>query len=342
MSERVGWVDVAKGITIVLVVMLHSTLGVEKAAGETGWLGQVVEFTRPFRMPDFFLIAGLFLAGQINAPWRRYLDRKVVHFAYFYLLWLTIQFAFKAPTFAAEMGWDGVLRLYLLSLVEPFGSLWFIYHLALFMLVTRLVRNIPWPIVWVAAAALEILPIETGWTLIDEFAGRFVYFYSGYIFATWVFRFADVTRKHLVVALTGFALWASLHGLLVFGGYSKLPLVSLGLGFAGALAVVAVSVFASGTRISIPLRWLGERSIVVYLAFFLPMMVSRIVLMKTGIIADVGTISLLVTIAGVLGPVVLYALIQWTGWCRFLFERPAWARLEGASRRPREAMVPAE
>ncbi len=80
-------------------------------------MGYVVEFARPFRMPDFFLIAGLFLARRIDAPWRLYLDRKVLHFFYFYALWLTIQFAFKAPGIAAEVGWDGVaapvsLRLY--------------------------------------------------------------------------------------------------------------------------------------------------------------------------------------------------------------------------------------
>ena len=32
--ERVDWVDYAKGICIILVVMMHSTLGVEKATGE--------------------------------------------------------------------------------------------------------------------------------------------------------------------------------------------------------------------------------------------------------------------------------------------------------------------
>ena len=41
---------------------------------------------------------------MIDRDWRTYLDRKVVHFAYFYVLWVTIQFGFKAPAFAAEIG----------------------------------------------------------------------------------------------------------------------------------------------------------------------------------------------------------------------------------------------
>ena len=102
-GHRVAWVDYAKGFCIIMVVMMHSTLGVEKAAGGEGWMHYLVEFARPFRMPDFFMIAGLFLARVIDRDWRTYLDKKVVHFAYFYVLWLTIQFAFKAPGIAADV-----------------------------------------------------------------------------------------------------------------------------------------------------------------------------------------------------------------------------------------------
>ena len=340
MTERVDWVDVAKGICIVMVVMMHSTLGVERIMGETGWMGTLVEFARPFRMPDFFLIAGLFLASRIDAPWRLYLDRKVLHFVYFYALWLTIQFALKAPELAAEAGVGGLVRDYLFAFVEPWGTLWFIYHLALFLLVTRLLKRVPWPLVWCTAAALEIAPIHTGSMLVDEFAARFVYFYSGYVFARHVFRFAETARADAPAALAGLALWAALNGLLVFNGYGDLPLVSLALGFAGAHAIVAGSALIASKAAAAPLRWLGEHSIVIYLAFFLPMAVSRAVFLKLGIVADVGTLSLLVTLAGILGPIVLYAAIKWSGWGKFLFERPGWARIDGPWRR--RAMVPAE
>jgi uncharacterized membrane protein YcfT len=35
-GQRVDWVDYAKGFCIVFVVMMHSTLGVEQAAGQEG------------------------------------------------------------------------------------------------------------------------------------------------------------------------------------------------------------------------------------------------------------------------------------------------------------------
>src|SRR6478736_6788627 len=93
--KRVAFVDYAKGLCIIMVVMMHSTLGVEKAAGAEGWLNLVVAFAMPFRMPDFFLISGLFLANVIDRDWREYLDRKLIHFGYFYLIWMTIQLGFK-------------------------------------------------------------------------------------------------------------------------------------------------------------------------------------------------------------------------------------------------------
>ena len=249
MSERVDWVDVAKGICIIMVVMMHSTLGVEKAAGATGWMGTVVEFARPFRMPDFFLIAGLFLASRIDAPWRLYLDRKVLHFVYFYVLWLTIQFAFKAPGMLAEIGWDGMVREYLMAFVEPWGTLWFIYHLALFLLVTRLLKNVPWIIVWLGAAALEIAPIHTGSILIDEFASRFVYFYSGYIFARYVFALAEEAAADRGLALTGLALWAMLERASSSStATATCPSSAWRSGLVGALAVVTGATQIAQTR----------------------------------------------------------------------------------------------
>ena len=78
-AHRVAWVDYAKGICIVMVVMMHSTLGVGAAAGGEGFFHAVVAFAKPFRMPDFFLLSGLFLSCVIDRDWRTYLDRKVVH-----------------------------------------------------------------------------------------------------------------------------------------------------------------------------------------------------------------------------------------------------------------------
>ena len=324
---RVDWVDYAKGICIILVVMMHSTLGVEKAAGGISWLNGFIEWARPFRMPDFFLISGLFLASRINRPWREFLDSKVLHFVYFYVLWMTIQFATKGYGIYQSEGPAGVLAAYAMGFVEPFGTLWFIYMLAIFFVAVKALRGVPPVAVIAVAALLEMAPIETGSLLIDEFASRFVYFYAGYWLSAQIFAFASaVSRKHVMAILAGLFIWGSFNAMAVSTGLSKLPLLSLILGFIGAAAVVSFGVLISKTRLAEPIRYCGENSIVIYLAFFLFMAGSRAVLLKTDLVSDLALVSLLVTAAGVLGPVLLFWAVRKTQ-AAMLFNRPQWARL---------------
>ncbi|HMK81586.1 MAG TPA: acyltransferase family protein, partial [Xanthobacteraceae bacterium] len=290
LGQRVDWVDYAKGFCIVMVVMMHSTLGVEAAAGHESWMHALVAFAKPFRMPDFFMISGLFLARVIDRDWRTYLDRKVLHFAYFYLLWVTIQFAFKAPGLAAEDGALGVAQLYAMSFIEPFGTLWFIYLLPIFFVVTKLTRGVPVPIVWAILAALEIAHLDTGWTVIDEFANRFVYFYTGYILADRIFAIASAAQARPLIAAAYLLAWAAFDGFFVWHGLDGKPLISLGLGLVGAVAVVTVSALMAKSDVFAPLRYLGRNSIVVYLAFFLGMAGARALLLKTALIGDLGTV----------------------------------------------------
>ena len=319
---RVDWVDYAKGICIIMVVMMHSVLGVELAAGQTGFMHLLVAFAKPFRMPDFFLISGLFLAVVINRDWRTYLDRKVVHFAYFYVLWVTIQFGFKAPSFAAESNWSHVGFLYLESFIEPYGTLWFIYLLPIFFVVTKATRQIPAPVIWGLAALLEMAHVATGWTVIDEFCARFVYFYSGYLFADYVFALSDRARARPTLALIGLALWALANAALVATGYSEWAGISLLLGFAGACAIIIMGTLLARVHWLDFLRFCGQNSIVIYLAFFLPMAASRTLLLKSGVITDIGMISLIVTATGVLGALAIWRIALIAG-ADFLFERPA-------------------
>lgn len=329
-AQRVDWVDTAKGICIIFVVMMHSVLGVEAAAGESGWMHAVVAFAAPFRMPDFFLISGLFLANVITRDWKLYLDRKVVHFAYFYVLWMTIQFAVKAPVFVDETGPLGTIEFYLVSFVQPFGTLWFIYMLPIFFVVCKLAhdRGVPWQLMLALGALLQMSPIHTGWLLVDEFAARFVYFYAGYIFAPQIFRLAGWARERIGVSLICLLVWALVNGGLVHAGLAAAPGIALALGAAGAGAIILTSALIVEAGRFDFLRHFGENSIVIYLAFFFPMAVTRVILLKLGLL-DVGTVSLIVTIVASASPMILFWLIRRTdlGW--FLFRRPEWAYLSG-------------
>lgn len=350
---RVDWVDVAKGICILFVVMMHSTLGVEAAVGQSGWMGTIVTWAQPFRMPDFFFIAGLFLVRTIDAPWRRFLDRKVVHFAYFYVLWMLIQCAFKCGLLSGHP--ETILPNMLQALYQPYGTLWFIYMLPIFFLVTRLTRNVPVWLMLAVGAALEIAPIGTGYMLVDEFASRFVYFYAGYALAGYAFSMANEARVNPLRGLLFLGGWAIVNTIAVFShvelfgqvySIAQLPFLSLALGGLGALAVIMTATLVTRTIVGSMFSYMGARSIVIYLAFFFPMIVTRELALRLGLIPDTGTLALITTLVAVSTPLVAYWIIQKVGFGFFLFERPQWAKIDragsGKNRHEPVSMAPAE
>ncbi len=346
---RVDWVDVAKGVCILFVVMMHSTLGVEELTGQHSWMGTIVAWAQPFRMPDFFFIAGLFLVRTIDAPWQRYLDRKIVHFAYFYLLWMVIQCAIKCGLFAGTP--ETILPNMIEAIYQPYGTLWFIYMLPIFFLVVRLTKNLPVWLMLGIGAALEIAPIGTGYLLIDEFAARFVYFYAGYALAGYAFALADRATSRPLLGIAALLAWGVINAFAVFtdvqvfgGTYSiaQLPFLSLALGAMGALAVIVTAALITRTLVGRSFSYMGARSIVVYLAFFFPMVVVRELGVRLGLFPDTGMLALVTTLAAVIAPLILYWIIQKIGFGRFLFERPAWAHIDRPVRAKRVTIAPAE
>lgn len=333
-SGRIAWADAAKGICIILVVMMHTTLGIGQEMGGEGFLHAVVAFARPFRMPDFFLVSGLFLARVIDRDWRSYADKRVLHFAYFYVLWLVIQSGFKVVQIS---GGSPVAFLHHLavSLIEPYSTLWFIYLLGVFSVITKLLRRAPPAILFGVAAALQIIPVQTGSFLVDEFCARWVFFLAGYLFAPHVIRLAAWARDHLAAAFAGVTVWAVVNGVLALtvvelavGRTTLAQWPGLGLltGLAGAVAIVTVASLLTRLGLAAPLRYCGKNSIAIYLTFFLPMAIGRTILAQTGYVTDIGLAATLVTVFAVAVPLVIERLTRGTQFA-FLYHRPDWAHL---------------
>jgi uncharacterized membrane protein YcfT len=355
-NERLSWVDTAKGMSIILVVMMYSVFNVGQDAEGVGLFHYIIGFATPFRMPEFFLISGLFLDQVLARNWKAYADRRVLHYFYFYALWAVIHIVLKVGLMSAD---PVTAASYLVwAIVEPYGVLWFIYLLAAFSLVTKVFYELRAPrwVVLALAAAFQMSPVHTGSYLVDQFAEYFVYFYAGYMFAPWIFRGVDLAMKHIGVTLAALAAYAVINALLVFSpgyavlpehmqmGYAALPGLHLILALIGSLALCVTAGLISGLPFMGWLRWLGEKSLVVYLVFVLPMSFARIVLGKLGFITDVTLISAIVMVTAILASIALYLVVQWTGRGKFLFERPAWAHLPGTkgSRSYQPTPVPAE
>ena len=370
-SNRLSWVDTAKGISIILVVMMYSVFNVGQDADGVGLFHYVIAFATPFRMPEFFLISGLFLSQVIKRPWAHYADGRVVHYFNFYALWAVIHLVIKigiashAPVEAAQdIAW---------AVVEPYGVLWFIYLLAVFSATTKLAYTlkVPHAAVLLVGAVLEICAtngvlaggvVVHGVTinsyLVEQFANYFVFFYAGYLLAPRIFKLVDWAIDHALQALLLLLAWAAVEAALVFSpgygvfpdhiqlGLAGLPVVRLVLAVAGAVALCVTGGLLSKLNFMNWLRWLGEHSLVVYLVFVLPMSFTRAGLIKFHLAQNVTLASFLVMVVAIGFSVGLYGLVQWSGRGKFLFERPAWAHIPGTpgSRvaRPSAHAVPAE
>lgn len=325
-SARVDWVDYAKGICIIAVVILYCVGGVEEVMNKRGWMHYVVDFAHPFRMPDFFLVAGLFVSSTLKRPWRSYLDTKVVHFLYFYAIWVTIEFA--VMNWRAVLGPEPLAALsYYASLyVQPEGHLWFIYMLPLYFLATRLLNGVHPAIVIVAAILLKLIDLQTGWKMIDRFGMYFIFFYCGHIFAPQLFNFAGWVQSNRERAFAILVVWTIANITVVKMTITDLPPIHLVMGLAGALAVLVLSAMIAGLRSMEWLRYLGKHSIVVYLAFFFPMIFARKIVLDFKLLDDPGHVSFIITVLAIVGALMVYWIVRRTP-LRYLFERPSWAKL---------------
>jgi len=277
-ATRIGWVDYAKGICIILVVMMHTVDGIENSLSQTGWMREIVDFAKPFRMPDFFLISGLFLSRTINGPFWNYADRKLVHFIYFYLLWLTLQMGIlDADVLLSNPIEWGVS--WVKALIQPTNTLWFIHMLAIFYVVSRMLRKVPKLLVLIAAIALQTFYqfdlIDTGFSAIDRFANRFVYFWFGYMAAPWIFQFAKNVTDKVLLSVIFLMVWGVANYFFVEMGAHNMPVLSLALGAAGAIAICIVSASLEKANWLSFLRYTGQHSIAVYLGFVFPLAICR-------------------------------------------------------------------
>ena len=337
--DRVAWVDYAKGICILLVVMFHTVNHYEEAVGATGWMRWIVDFSQPFRMPDFFLLSGLFLSRTINSNLMTYIDKKVVHFAYFYLLWLglTLLVTDHDTLTASPVEF---LKLYGWNILQPTGVLWFVHMLAVFYVITRMIRRLPKWAVLLAAAALQIshqaLWIDTPSFAINRLMDYYVFFFLGYAVSGLVFDVADRAKARPWVTAAVLAGWGVCNYWLTQQQLHHVPVYGLFMGLAGAIAVIEFAALLSKWKSARFLRYCGQNSIVIYLTFFFPMTFLERTLAAKGWIPDVGWACFAILVASTIAPLLFHLAIKRTP-LNALYVRPKMLRLGNDTPKLREA-----
>ncbi len=216
--------------------------------------------------------------------------------------------------------------------------MWFIYDLPLFFIATKLAHHLRIPnwALWVGAALLQTFPPHTGWEALDDYGAHYyVFFLTGYMLAPKVFQLAAWARENVSTALIGLSGWFVFNATIAFnpsglpgiGTFAQIPGLRIAFGIIGAVAVVTTAALLSRLDAARFIRYAGRNSIVLYVSFVLPMAATRILLLKSGLVTDVGVVSLIVWGVAAVVPLTLHALVRNT-WARFLYERPDALKIE--------------
>ena len=162
-KARLDWVDTAKGISILLVVLVHAAHWVEYAGVSSRALTDVNEALSTLRMPLFFCMSGLFAAKWLDRSWRELWSGKLSLLLWVFIVWQPMVLGYKllaAGTLPDQEDTSVLAHLarFVLSPVRPSGELWFLWGLVLFFVVAKLLSRLPvWLHLAVAAAIWSLL-----------------------------------------------------------------------------------------------------------------------------------------------------------------------------------------
>lgn len=335
-TRRIDWIDYAKGLCILLFVMLQTTLVYEARFGTVSWMHYLAAWAAPFAVPTLFLIAGLFLNRTLFGSKSAFFDRKILRFVYFYAIWLAIQTVLLNPA-ALVQAPSSLLAAYATSWVQPSEGLWILPLLVVFSGVSWLLRYVSVPRLLIMAAVLQIMHaaglVHSGWILADRFAEYFVFFYAGYAGIGIIRRFAAAITVGFDDVAAALLVWAAINTVIVLQGTAHLPIISLVMGIAGAFAVMAAStvLMRHDWNWAAPVKYAGRHYLVIYLACYLPLSAGLWLAASAGVSPEPGLAILALSVLSVLAPLGLHRLVRRTP-LRALYRRPPLFRLKAAER----------
>ncbi|AEF42933.1 acyltransferase family protein [Hoyosella subflava] len=317
-KPRVEWVDLAKGLTITLVVLLHAVgMLVRKDLTPEFWR-DINAFLQPIRMPLFFAASGLFAQGMISMTWTKMMRSRVAHLFYLYTVWLLMFFVAHnlLPEEVRHGGYakfEAVIR----GLYLPSSALWFIYGLAVFAIVAKLISRFPLAVQFGFAVALSIsaygrygffADIGFGWR---NMAMYFVYFLLALHAKQLVVAFSRLAKGWTVlVALAAYAaVYVPIVKLNVFDARElRLLVTTIGLGLG-----VLVAAWLVGTMVGNVFQSIGTRTLPVYVMMDILIAVVVALLLKVPVLTalpGVGAVlPLLVTASVVILALTAHKLI---------------------------------
>ena len=336
-KPRIAWPDAARGISILLVVLLHSTMWTGYLGDEPAALVWINDVAASLRMPVFFLVAGMFAGKWMDRPWRDLVSNKLALLIWVFLAWQPIYFAFKfaaAHTLPGQE--DTSLAAHLVRMVaspvRPNGETWFLWALVVYFMAAKLLRRVPVALhlTTAAVASIVVLGVIRPWLGADlvRLAGTglvnvvplYFFFAAGLLLRSQIM--ATGSRLGAVPALLVVAVWIAAASGAAMLGIDREFGVEFMLKTLGAAAGLALGVLLQ--RVT-PLVALGKRTLEVYVAHVPLIAIAIMAVSVSGwsLGGFLPYLPLVLAAGAIWGALLLHRALKGTPG-RYLYEQPTW------------------
>jgi fucose 4-O-acetylase-like acetyltransferase len=308
-EARQLWPDFAKGLGILVVVLVHTvdglkTPGIMPADSEWNYWSILIH---TFQVPVFFFISGLFSDRSYeNAGFRKFLQNKVELIAYPYVVWQTIQILLMLA--AGNTTNKPSAELLLMFPILPYMQFWFIYTLILVFALYSVLKlaRLPSLAIFAMSVGMLFLP-QIDWIPFNDLCRSMIFFTFGLVLRDYMRVLHDVSSWLLFLAA---AACASVTMTMVYNGtnlYTPFRPVAATTG-------VAASVFFATAMVRWPwwrgLCVIGRYSLEIYVSHLVFAASMRIILMRVFHVESLPLHISLGFMAGVCGPLLLVTIQQ--------------------------------
>lgn len=333
-DRRIGWMDLLRGLAILLVILHHTTQIVAYRVGDVPeFFAFVSAFFAPFRMPMLMFLSGLLVAGSLTRPTGEYIWGKVRRILWPIVVW-TIVYAgaeyLADPAQAKYMPWElGFWNTYL----------WFMQFVFAYYILALLIKRIPiWVMIVVPFVAAFFIPGDL------ELLQRFFYLMPFFFLGAFVEKFWDQYARILSVPLAwGLAIipigvavysgiddiWARDAGIEGGGGIWYDPWFAIP-SMLGILILVRLAATITDKPWMRPIQFVGRYSLIYYTVHYPTFAALGWLAMKVGITNPGIGLVLIFTVTVAVSTV--FALLGRRMPVKLLFELPKrlWPKREAA------------
>ncbi|MCF3935062.1 acyltransferase family protein [Acuticoccus sp. M5D2P5] len=269
-KDRIAWLDVAKGASILLVVTLHATLYMRQYDLASYGYAQLNNLFAPVRMPLFFAVSGLLGMRAVTRGFGDLFTGRIAALLYLFALWTLIRWVYfgnvQTNVLTPEEG--RTMSELVTAWIAPNTGIWFIWALAIFFLLA----NLLYPVRHVAFPIFVVLAFLTFGGVIEPAAysqRNLIWYAPFFLGGAWY----GASILHVITARP---VTIGLAGGLVFAALSIAVAHLDGLSFGAARLALSAAGLALGAAVSMALAaflpsrvvftYLGRNTLAIYVA----------------------------------------------------------------------------